>query len=418
MVRSPRRVLPPAQLGQRTAQGTALNVAFLADTGCRGMVPHERARMQQDCADLPVHNDAQSKWAFPVVAQQIADSSPDLVIHGGDYHYFYEESKFSTFWVGFGRNRFEYWMYEFLDPAQPMLRVSPHVFARGNHEICQSTWFGNGWFELFGPRVDPKASASDGTALNACALPQDPPKGTHSGLSQTWWFDVAPRNDTTVKPYRFYVVDSGNDANAQFHDVFKEAATPGRDKAWITHIPPTMMLRYKAHHEHHARNYYADTHVMSAVTSGLQQGAGCSGYDCWPAAIFTGHQHLYQKVELSASASLAPGTIITEVHIAGHGGTAWDTGGPKADGTPWNDTVTSCRRWLRGAKNAKKNSRRQEVFGQDDLHVRFTTASRHGFLLMDRRQGTSTPSGWKITPQWTPGLPAINATVHKGDCPK
>lgn len=399
----------PAKFGRRTANGKGLRIAFVADTGCRGMVAGEKARMQQDCASLPVKNDAQGKWAFPVVAQQIADSAPDLVIHGGDYHYFYEEWQFDDFWRGTGINRFEYWMFEFLNPAQPMLLESPVAFARGNHELCKTTWFGNGFFELFGPRIDPNASAAEGNALNPCNLNRSAPPEARANVSQTWWFDVAPHNDTSVKPFRFYMIDSGNDQTALSNDVFAPGVQAERDKIWITHIPPTMMLHYGG------RNHYADSSVMQAVTNALGSVPGCSNLSCWPRAIFTGHQHLYQKVQLSASSTIIPGTTATEVHIAGHGGTAWDTGGPK----PRHGArahITRCHRWLRGQTSAIAKKERQEVFGAIDMNAQFTTASRHGFLLLDRTAGTNATAGWDITAEWTPGDPDMSWVGKNGSC--
>ncbi|WP_176228692.1 metallophosphoesterase [Roseovarius litorisediminis] len=401
-VQRPATMAGPALFGRRSNGGKSIRAGFLADSGCRGQVEGKSkgGRWWQDCEDRPDKSDAIWKWALPSVAKDIAKTPPDFIIHGGDHHYFYEEGEFGGFWLGVGRNRFEYWLYEFLNAAQPMMLAAPFVFVRGNHELCSSSWFGGGWFEMFGPRILDNTAPDEGDALNGCQ--------TGADYSEAWYFDVAPRNDTTVPPFRFHVIDSGNDWNASQNNAFNVAAEGGRDKIWLTHIPPAMLLHYNSEFQ------FADQKVLEAVSNAFAQVAGCGGlgnFSCWPRAILTGHQHLYQKVELSSSASIATGTVVTEVHIAGHGGTAWDKAGLVAKDLPQTPAV-ACTTVLKLTNPHQKKG----VFGPQDMHARITSVSRHGYLILERDAHSPTSTGWKITPHWVPAAQGVDLNVKVAEC--
>ena len=70
------------------------------------------------------------------------------MIHVGDYYY--RETACPegvTVCAGspFG-DRWDTWAAEFFDPAAPLLKAAPWIFARGNHETCDRG--GKGWFLL------------------------------------------------------------------------------------------------------------------------------------------------------------------------------------------------------------------------------------------------------------------------------
>ena len=133
----------PIPAGARTAElaGRPLplisapprRILIFGDTGCR-----IRGEQIQDC------NNA-AAWPFPLVAKLAAAHRPDLVIHVGDYYY--RESACPP-----GRqgcvgsphgDAWNSWRADFFDPAEPLLKVAPMVFARGNHEVCYRG--GQGW---------------------------------------------------------------------------------------------------------------------------------------------------------------------------------------------------------------------------------------------------------------------------------
>jgi predicted phosphodiesterase len=120
-------------------------IAVLGDTGCR--VEDEWA---QDCHDP-------NAWPFARVADQIAASHPDLIIHVGDY--IYRESPCPAGNAGcagdpWGDNAAT-WEADFFAPMAPALRAAPLLLVRGNHETCSRA--GNGWFRYLDPRPFPAA---------------------------------------------------------------------------------------------------------------------------------------------------------------------------------------------------------------------------------------------------------------------
>ena len=82
----------------------------IGDTGCRGK---QAGHGQQDC-ETTAGGDG---WPFPELSTTAAASNPDLVIHVGDYRYFYEHDNSTTAWV--------YWQKDFFPAAQPLLLAAP-----------------------------------------------------------------------------------------------------------------------------------------------------------------------------------------------------------------------------------------------------------------------------------------------------
>jgi hypothetical protein len=110
-------------------------IVVFGDTGCR-IAKGERV---QDCKNA---------WPFPEVARLAAAAHPDLVIHVGDYLYREEPCPAGNAGCagtpyGFG---WDGWEVDFFKPADPLLRSSPWIFVRGNHEDCNRA--AEGWFRL------------------------------------------------------------------------------------------------------------------------------------------------------------------------------------------------------------------------------------------------------------------------------
>jgi Calcineurin-like phosphoesterase len=116
-------------------------IAVIGDTGCRLMVPFVPP---QACNDP-------SKWPFRRIAEIIARMQPDLVIHVGDYYY--REAPCPSQSRGCGDSpsgdTWLVWRADFFAPADSLLKVSPWVFVRGNHEVCGRG--GQGWSRTLEP---------------------------------------------------------------------------------------------------------------------------------------------------------------------------------------------------------------------------------------------------------------------------
>jgi hypothetical protein len=126
-------------------------IVVMGDTGCR-----LKGVLVQNCNDPKA-------WPFAEVSRLAAAERPDLVIHVGDYYY--RESACPLNYAGCAGSphgdAWPTWLAEFFDPAEPLLKAAPWVFARGNHESCARG--GKGWFRLLdaadAPTPCPAASA-------------------------------------------------------------------------------------------------------------------------------------------------------------------------------------------------------------------------------------------------------------------
>jgi hypothetical protein len=130
--------------------GPVTRIVVLGDSGCR---------MKKDYA-LQACNDVEA-WPFASVARAAAASSPQVVIHVGDY--LYREMPCPDEIAGcqgspFGDN-WRTWRKDFFDPAAPLLAAAPWVVVRGDHESCNRA--GGGYFRFLDPRpLSPTCSAS------------------------------------------------------------------------------------------------------------------------------------------------------------------------------------------------------------------------------------------------------------------
>ncbi len=120
----------------------ALNrIAVVGDIGCFLSKTHTQA-----CNDPA---------AFPAkqVSDMVAAEHPDLVVFVGDLYYSAEDcpadKQADCGGVPTG-DRWSTWAYDFFTPYQSALHAAPWIFARGNHESCNSGTDngGTGWFQL------------------------------------------------------------------------------------------------------------------------------------------------------------------------------------------------------------------------------------------------------------------------------
>ncbi len=117
------------------------HVVIMGDTGCR--LKGERV---QACNDP-------EEWPFERVAKSAAARKPDLVLHSGDLLYREEPcpAKGDTNCIGSpSGDTWATWNADFFAPAKELLKASPWLMTRGNHESCKRTW--KGWFYYFDPR--------------------------------------------------------------------------------------------------------------------------------------------------------------------------------------------------------------------------------------------------------------------------
>ena len=124
----------------------ARRIVIFGDTGCQ-------------VTDFAVQacNDPQA-WPFATVARLAAAQKPDLVIHVGDYYYRERPCPLDLKACAGtpSGDHWGPWEAEFFDPAAPLLKAAPWVFARGNHESCKRG--GRGWYAL----LDAGPAAAEG----------------------------------------------------------------------------------------------------------------------------------------------------------------------------------------------------------------------------------------------------------------
>ena len=126
-----------------------LRLVIFGDTGCR-----VKDRKIQDCADQTANG-----WPFAKVAALAAARHPDLVIHVGDYYYRETQCPPQRCGGGPTGDTWATWRADFFDPAAPLLKAAPWVFARGNHEDCDRV--GPGWFRLIDAGAQAKTCPAD-----------------------------------------------------------------------------------------------------------------------------------------------------------------------------------------------------------------------------------------------------------------
>lgn len=318
-----------------------LRMVTVADTGCRGEVTEPGRRSYQDCGF----------WQFGTIMHSALQADADLVIHAGDYRYFWEPDEEDT---DPSPDTWSYWLLDFFRPAQPLLLDAPWVFGRGNHEICP--WYGPGWFFLLGTGDDP-----------ACLV---------NGAA-TWHFDVAPggvdATEGATNPHRFVVIDTSNDRSTlleqHFSEAFSQTGLPST--WWVTHIPAYNLLDYATEHGQPPTDHTGNDGIRSALLSAVGQASAplCNasslpGPTCRPSTFLTGHQHLFQQLEFYGEGQRSGVHVWPQQVIVGHGGVntdeaslggspclhdAFDIGGVGNTAAVWSSSHHGYVVWTRSA---------------------------------------------------------------------
>ena len=195
-----------------SVQATVNRIVVFGDTGCR-----IKGNTAQACDDT-------KQWPFQVIAKDAAGRKPDLVIHVGDYHYREDAcpagNKECT---GPHGDNWGAWNADFFEPAAPLLKVSPWLMVRGNHELCKRG--GKGWMRLLDPRAD----------LPDC-LDTSPPYRVQAGGLDLMVLDSADADDTKPEPKKVAVYA------AQFAQLLANAPA----HSWLlTHRPVWALGRGK-----------------------------------------------------------------------------------------------------------------------------------------------------------------------------
>ena len=114
-------------------------ILILGDTGCR-----LKGEQVQACNDM-------SEWPFRLGADLSASFKPDLVLHVGDFHYRETDCPVGNLGCAgtpFG-DTWDVWREDFFAPGDALLKASPWIFVRGNHEECERG--GIGWARTLDP---------------------------------------------------------------------------------------------------------------------------------------------------------------------------------------------------------------------------------------------------------------------------
>lgn len=356
-----------------------LRIVTVADTGCRGEVGEPGRRSYQDC----------STWQFGTIVSSALQTRADLVVHAGDYRYFWEPDSEDA---DPSPDTWSYWLLDFFRPARPLLLDAPWVFARENHEIC--SWYGTGWFYLIG-------TGDDTTCLVDGMAP--------------WHFDVAPGGidasgaatgdapgdapgDTTA-PHRFVVIDTSNDGSTLLAPHFTDAIGMSSLEStwWVTHIPAYNLLNYASGHGQPATDHTGDNGVRSALLTAVGQApdqapdqasvplcdaSRAPGPICRPSTVLMGHQHLLQWLEFYGEDQTSGLYIWPQQVIVGNGGVNTDDAG--LGGSPClHDDFD-----IGGAQNTAV----------------VWSSSHHGYVVWTRSAATvESSSGWSPAPHRADG---------------
>lgn len=118
-------------------------IVILGDTGCRLRYQDGKGIIQK-CED-------EKEWPFAQVMRSVEKENPELVVHLGDYHYREicadpQKCKPYEGTLGYG---YKPWEADFLKPSERVLKKTPFIFVRGNHEGCQRAY--EGFLKLLSP---------------------------------------------------------------------------------------------------------------------------------------------------------------------------------------------------------------------------------------------------------------------------
>ena len=271
--------------------GTPSRIVAFGDTGCRIASFPPTPPATEPGYEIQ-HCNSPVAWPLETIAEEIAAAKPDLILDTGDY--FYREADCPTTgpetpkcagsppvnpsgspnedtWAG--------WRADWFRPARALFPVAPLVLARGNHESCERA--GTGYFYL----LDPGVSPAD-TCQRVYAAVYDPAAPPPSIAERTW---VARFGSIDL-----VVLDStnANDMAIENMDVYAALGRravrllrPGSTGWLLTHRPVYGWERFAGPD---SPAIWTNPTLQAALDSVIRPFA----------AVFSGHLHLFQTVEI------------------------------------------------------------------------------------------------------------------------
>lgn len=238
--------LPPKQIKR---------FIIIGDTGCESSV-FDKKHTHQNCED-------KNAWPFEKIANKIADSNPDFVIHMGDYGY---RNKYKIEEDAIKNQNMQWFFFreDFFKPAEKLLKKAPMIFIRGNHESCKLT--GRAWFLFL-----------DAQAYNKDCLEQSPTYNLSIDGLNLVVFD----SSGTISGLDFSK-DQLDKYKVQFSDIAKKLKEP----SWLLIHQPIISLKQLSEEEKFPSNLAAPL---------INQAFGESFTKKMPFAI-SGHFHLMAHV--------------------------------------------------------------------------------------------------------------------------
>lgn len=304
-------------------RGTPQRIALFGDTGCRVKVypptppATEPGYQIQDC-------NSPEAWPLETVAHEIAAAKPDLIVNTGDF--FYRESDcpdiapYAAFCAGSppvnppgspNEDSYAGWKADWLSPARAIFQVAPLLLARGNHESCERA--GTGYFFLLDPGVSPPDTCQ--RAYPAIYDPANPPPT----LAQPVWVARLGTLDLVV-------LDSSNADDTAVEDVETHTALGQRAVALLRKRGATGWLL--THRPVYAWERFGGPGTDPVWTNVTLEAALDPLAEPF-AAIFSGHLHLFQTIELPGRpAQLTLGDGGTQLDASDQGGALPEFGPP------------------------------------------------------------------------------------------
>lgn len=375
----------PHQIGRRHSVikngvtiGPEIRTVTIGDTGCRNT--------SQNCDGT---DPSKRPWPFASVADSAAKEDPDLVVHAGDYRYYGGHGSA-------GAQSWEYWNLDLFRPARKLLLTAPWVFARGNHERCQSFEgsAGPGFFYLLGPDPDP--------TMTSCSDDGSP----------TWIVDVAAggfaENMPATDVHRMVVIDTNWNRSPKLAAHFAQAvalSTPA-STWWVTHVPVIDRLQFG--------NQTGDRNAKGQLNAALLPKGGGAAHNlcdltrvgipsCRPSTMVMSHDHMLQTVTFQDDAGLY---TFPQAYIVGHGGVALRGAGLR--GSP-------CFTKFNLPNGYMNDTVKPKGFGELDGIVR--VKRQHGYVVWSRSSETFTSqNGWVPAPKDAGGADMV-LVRHRGDIP-
>jgi hypothetical protein len=314
---------------------TPRRVLLMGDSGCRG----ETERKPQPCT-----GDGFTKvWPFGIIAEDEKRSAADLIVHVGDYNYrntprgmvlssratgyprpisvkvydtgdlddeddVPEEPIGPAYWSQNMQGSpipdvWPAWRDDFFVPATRLMKTSPWLFVRGNHELCSRA--GPGWFYLLDP-----GSALLGGARNQDHCPPQTPAGWRPGAwpsalpfdGQTFPVRITPPMRLKLGDLDLISIDSADAGDIYLYNLDSYVDQFRRVAAILGEQRPTWLITHRpfwgvVKKIHGGPTGHAEPYGFINLTE--QQALKAAFPNGLPAnvtAVMSGHVHRFQAI--------------------------------------------------------------------------------------------------------------------------